>query len=107
MSRTTYFLAAVVLGVVAVFWWFAKWLLTASYAMEKDSAPGGADISGVLVVWGIIFAGILLCLLWCLARALSPVRRIAVNSRPQPCQPQRPESLASPDEKLARLVKKS
>ena len=52
MSRAAYFITAVVLGVVAVFWWFTKWLLTVSYAMEKDSAPGGADVSGVLVVWG-------------------------------------------------------
>ena len=106
MSRAAYFITAVVLGVVAVFWWFTKWLLTVSYAMEKDSAPGGADVSGVLVVWGIIFIGILICLLWCLARAFSPVRRDSASLPTQASQPQQSPSLATPDEKLAHLVKK-
>lgn len=94
------------LGVIAVFWWFAKWFLTVSYAMEKDSTPGGADVSGVLVVWGIIFAGILLGLLWCLARAFSPVRRDAGSLPSQPGQPQQSQDLATPEEKLGHLVKK-
>jgi len=106
MSRTAYFLAAVVLGVIAVFWWFAKWLLTVSYAMEHDSAPGGADVSGILVFGDIIFVGILLCLLWCLARAFRPVRRGSVSLPTQPSQPQELQKLATPDEKLAHLVKK-
>jgi type VI protein secretion system component VasK len=106
MSRAGYFLAAVVLGVIAVFWWFAKWLLTFSYAVERDSAPGGADVSGVLVVWGIIFLGIIVCLLWCLARAFMPVARDSVSLPPQPSQPQESQRLATPDEKLAHLVKK-
>jgi hypothetical protein len=106
MSRAAYLVAAVVLGVIAVFWWFAKWLLTVSYAMEKDSAPGGADVSGVLVFWGIIFVGILLCLLWCLAHAFMPGRRDSGSLPSQPSQPQQSQSLATPDEKLAHLVKK-
>jgi predicted anti-sigma-YlaC factor YlaD len=106
MSRASYFIVVVVLGVVAVFWWFAKWFLVVGSAMEKDSAPGGADVSGVLVFWGVIFVGILLCLLWCLARAFSPVRRDSVSLPTQPSQPQESQKLATPDEMLAHLVKK-
>jgi predicted anti-sigma-YlaC factor YlaD len=106
MSRAAYFIAAVVLGGIAVFWWFAKWVLTVSYAMEHDSVPGGADVSGIMVFWGIIFVGILLCLLWCMARAFRPVRRDSVSFPTQPSQPQEIQKLATPDEKLAHLVKK-
>jgi len=106
MSRASYLIVAVVLGVVAVFWWFAKWFLVVGSAMEKDSAPGGADVTGVLVFWGIIFVGILLCVLWCLARAFSSVRRDSGSLPSQPSQPQESQKLATPDEKLAHLVKK-
>jgi hypothetical protein len=107
MSRAAYFIAAVVLGVIAVFWWFAKWLMIVGHAMENDSGPGGADVSGILVVWATIFVGILLGFLWCLARAFSPVRRDSNSLPTQPSQPQQLQSLATPDEKLALLVKKS
>jgi Na+-transporting methylmalonyl-CoA/oxaloacetate decarboxylase gamma subunit len=106
MSRASYLIVAVVLGVVAVFWWFAKWFLVVGSAMEKDSAPGGADVTGVLAFWGIIFVSILLCLLWCLTRAFSSVRRDSGSLPSQPSQPQKSQKLATPDEKLAHLVKK-
>jgi len=106
MTRTSYFIASVVLGVIGAFWWFAKLLLTVGYAIEKDSAPEGADVTGVLVVWGIVFVGILLCFFWCLARALRPVRGGSGSLVSPPSQPQPPESLSTPDEKLAHLVKK-
>jgi hypothetical protein len=106
MSRAAYFLSAVVLGVIAVLWWFAKWLLVVSSAMEKDSAPGGADVSGVVAVWLIIFLGVLFCSLWCLSRAFRPVRREAGSLPTQSSQPQESQRLATPDEKLAHLIKK-
>ena len=106
MSRATYFIAAIVLGVIAIFWWFSKWLLTVSYAMEKDSAPGGADVSGVLLVWGIIFLGILFCIFWCLGRAFRSVRKVVGSFPAQPIQPPNAQGVATPDEKLAYLVKK-
>jgi hypothetical protein len=106
MSRGTYLIAAVALGVIAVLWWFAKWFLVVGSVIEKDSAPGGADVSGVVAVWLIIFLGILFCILWCLSRAFRPVRREAGSLPPSPSQPQQSQSLATPDEKLAHLVKK-
>jgi len=108
MSKTACFLAAVVLGVIAVLWWFAKWLLIVSAGMEDDSGPGGAKVAGVLLVWGIIFLVIILCLLGCLARALSPVHQKSGRLPPPSVQgqPQEPQRLATPDEKLAHLVKK-
>lgn len=106
MSRASYFIAAVVLGGIAVLWWFAKWWLVVASAMENDSAPGGADVSGVTAIWLIIFLGILSGVLWCLSRAFRPVRREPASLPLQPSHPQPAQSLASPDEKLAHLVKK-
>lgn len=106
MSRAGYFIAAVVLGVIAVLWWFAKWFMVVSYAMENDSGRDGADVSSILIFWGIIFVGILISLLWCLARAFRAVSRDPVSLPPPPSLPPESDKLSTPDEKLAHLVKK-
>ena len=112
MSRTGYFVAALVLGVIAVFWWMAKWLLYFGYAEGHASVEGPIPLDdsfiATLVVWGIVFIGIIWGAWVCLKRAFSRPPRL--DSRPlapsPPIMPEKQQDLRTPDERLADLVKK-
>lgn len=109
MSRNAYFLIAVVLGFVGYVWWKAKWLLYWGNAVGKDSTGASfydASFIVALVVWGGIFVGILWGMWWCLKRAFRPPRKNVGHLPPEAAQTQKAPDLATPDEKLAHLVKK-
>ena len=110
MSRAAYFLVAVVLGVIAVFWWCAKWLLYFGYAEGKSSVEGPIPVDdsfiATLVIWGIVFFGIIWGVWVCLKRAFRPPRKDLSSLPPEPVKPQKASEFATPDERLAHLVKK-
>ena len=110
MSRTAYFCIAVALGFVGWFMTVIYTVLNIGNGLGKDSVPGAsfydAGFITVLVIWGGIFLGIIWGAWTCLKRAFRPPPKEASSSSPQPVQPQKASELATPDERLAHLVKK-
>jgi len=85
-------------------------VLNIGNGLGKDSVPGAsfydAAFITVLAVWGVVFLLIVWGMWTCLKRALRPPPRRLSNPSPQPVQPQVASKLATPDERLAHLVKK-
>jgi ABC-type nickel/cobalt efflux system permease component RcnA len=109
MNRTAYFLVAIILGFVAYWWWTVRWLLYFGNAVGKDSTGRSfydASFIAILVVWGILLLGILWGIWRCLKQAFRPPRMDSSPRVSEPPQVQKTPDGATPDERLAHLVKK-
>jgi hypothetical protein len=110
MNRTTYFCIAVALGFVGWFWSFGYTVLYVGNGLAKDSVPGASFYDGgyiiMLVIWSGIFLGIIWSAWFCLKRAFRPPPKVSSSSTPEPIQSDKASELATPDERLAHLVKK-
>lgn len=110
MNRTAYLCTALVFGLVGLFWSFGFTALYIGNGLSKDSVPGAsfydAGFIFMLAIWGGIFLGIIWGAWACLKRAFRPTRKDAINSLSETIQPSKESKFATPDEKLAHLVKK-
>ena len=110
MTRTAHLGIGLALGLLGAFWCAMGLALWIGNGVGKASptSPPFFDTKFVvtLLIWGAIF----LCILWgvfrSFKRALTPPRLDSGNPAPETAQKAVPERPATPDERLAHLVKK-
>jgi hypothetical protein len=110
MTRTAHLGIGFALGLFGAFWCAIGLTLWIGNALGKASpvSPPFFDTKFVelLLIWGAIF----LCILWGMfrsfKRALRPPRLDATNPAPEAVPKAIPERPATPDERLALMVKK-
>ena len=99
----------IALGFVGWFWLMVGLVVWIGNGLGKDSGPApffDGPFIGFLVLWGGVFIGIAWAAFRCFKRALRPPRLDSASPAPEPARRDAPQSLATPDERLAHLVKK-
>lgn len=111
MNRGAHFGIGLGMMLFCGFWCLIGYAWFIGLAISRDSVPGASVFDSsfitLYVVWGSVFLGCLWGAFLSFRRALRLRRRSALPEPPESPISKRQPDLATPDEKLAHLVKRS
>lgn len=112
MSRTAHFGIGLGILVLCVIWGFFCFVYFIGNAIARDSVPGASVYDSSFIILYVVGGAGFLVGLWCaflsFRRALRPPRLDLPTQAPAlPTSPEPLQNLATADERLAHLVKKT
>ena len=107
MSRNAHFGIGILIIGLGVFWCFVGVAWFIGLAVSRDSVPEASIFDSSFVSFYFVWGSIFLACIWGAFRSFRQARRQTVRVPPAaPSAPEQQPELATPDEKLAHLVKR-